>query len=86
VQVKRADEPAAGGPQAATGGMASTAQVQAALDRGDLAEAAKAYAALPEEARAQGGDFGTRLAARTEAGRAAQTLLADAFTGLPPAR
>ncbi|WP_454104417.1 COG4223 family protein [Methylorubrum extorquens] len=86
VQVKRADGPTAGGTQAAAGSAASTAQVQAALDRGDLAEAAKAYAALPEEARAQGGDFGTRLSARAEAGRAAQALLADAFTGLPPAR
>ncbi|MCY1645299.1 COG4223 family protein [Methylorubrum sp. SL192] len=85
VQVKRADGPTAGGTQAA-GSSASTAQVQAALDRGDLAEAAKAYATLPEEARAQGGDFGTRLSARAEAGRAAQALLADAFTGLPPAR
>ncbi|MDV2986379.1 UNVERIFIED_CONTAM: hypothetical protein Q9R58_18840 [Methylobacteriaceae bacterium AG10] len=90
VQVKRVEGPASGGapsaPGSAAGGDASTAQVQAALDRGDLAGAAKAYAALPEEARAQGGDFGARLAARAEAGRAAQGLLADAFTGLPPAR
>ena len=86
VQVKRVEGPAAGGAPSAAGSESSTAQVQAALDRGDLAAAAKAYAALPEEARAQGGDFGARLSARAEAGRAAQALLADAFTGLPPAR
>ena len=86
VQVKRVEGPASGGAPSSTGSEASTAQVQAALDRGDLAEAAKAYAALPEEARALGGDFGARLSARAEAGRAAQGLLADAFTGLPPAR
>jgi hypothetical protein len=86
VQVKRVEGPAAGGAPSAAGSESSTAQVQAALDRGDLAAAAKAYAALPEEARAQGGDFGARLSARSEAGRAAQALLADAFTGLPPAR
>ncbi|WP_245421497.1 hypothetical protein [Methylobacterium sp. B4] len=85
VQVKRADAPAASGGTAQEG-TGSTAQVQAALDRGDIAEAAKAYAALPQEAQAQGGDFGARLTARAEAGRAAQALLADAFTGLPPAR
>lgn len=86
VQVKRVEGPAAGGAPSAAGSESSTAQVQAALDRGDLAAAAKAYAALPEEARAQGGDFGARLSARAEAGRAAQSLLTDAFTGLPPAR
>lgn len=86
VQVKRVEGPAAGVTPSAAGSESSTAQVQAALDRGDLAAAAKAYAALPEEARAQGGDFGARLSARAEAGRAAQALLADAFTGLPPAR
>ena len=86
VQVKRVDSPASQTGSQAGAGEASTAQVQAALDRGDLSAAAKAYAALPEEARAQGGDFGARLSARAEAGRAAQGLLADAFTGLPPAR
>ncbi len=86
VQVKRVEGPASGAASSSAGAETSTGQVQAALDRGDLAEAAKAYAALPEEARAQGGDFGARLSARAEAGRAAQGLLADAFTGLPPAR
>jgi hypothetical protein len=86
VQLKRVEGSASGAASSSAGTETSTGQVQAALDRGDLAEAAKAYAALPEEARAQGGDFGARLAARAEAGRAAQGLLADAFTGLPPAR
>lgn len=84
VQVKRADAPAPS--QGGAGGEVSTQQVQTALDNGDLPAAATAFAALPEEAKAQAGDFGTRLAARAEAGRAAQSLLADAFTGLPPAR
>lgn len=84
VQVKRADAPTQG---AAGGGKdGSTAQVQAALDAGDLPAAAAAFAALPEEAKAQAGDFGARLSARAEAGKAAQSLLTDAFTGLPPAR
>nr|WP_244535378.1 hypothetical protein [Methylorubrum salsuginis] len=87
VQVKRADAPAQGQGAAAGGGAdGSTAQVQAALDNGDLSAAATAFAALPEEAKAQAGDFGARLNARAEAGKAAQSLLADAFTGLPPAR
>lgn len=86
VQVKRADAPAQGGQGAAGGSEGSTAQVQAALDGGDLPAAAAAFAALPEEAKSQAGDFGARLTARAEAGKAAQSLLADAFTGLPPAR
>jgi len=86
VQVKRADAPAQGQGAATGGADGSTAQVQAALDNGDLSGAASAFAALPEEAKAQAGDFGARLNARAEAGKAAQSLLADAFTGLPPAR
>ncbi|MFY9293627.1 MAG: hypothetical protein WAP03_23435, partial [Methylorubrum rhodinum] len=86
VQVKRADAPAQGQGTAGGGSEGSTAQVQAALDAGDLPAAASAFAALPEEAKSQAGDFGARLTARAEAGKAAQSLLADAFTGLPPAR
>ncbi|WP_286158965.1 hypothetical protein [Methylobacterium sp. Leaf456] len=85
VQVKRADAPAQG--QGTAGGAeGSTAPVQAALDNSDLSAATSAFAALPEEAKAQAGDFGARLTARAEAGKAAQSLLTDAFTGLPPAR
>jgi hypothetical protein len=57
--------------------------VQEALDRGAIKEAAEAFAALPEAARAEAGDFGTKLASRAAAGDAARGLLADAFKGLP---
>jgi hypothetical protein len=57
--------------------------VQAALDRGDLAGAAKAFDALPPEAKAQAGDFGQTLAARAKAAGASQALTAAAFQALP---
>jgi len=58
-------------------------KVQDALDRGAIAEAAQAFAALPEDVRAQAGEFGTKLKSRAAAGEAAQALLAEAFKGLP---
>ncbi|WP_430911015.1 translation initiation factor 2 [Methylobacterium sp. sgz302541] len=84
VQVRKVDTPAASEAQA---GGDPTAKVQAALDKGALGEAAAAFDALPQEARAEAGDFGARLKARAAAGAAAQTLAADAFKGLnaPPA-
>ena len=84
VQVRKVDTPAASEAQA---GGDPVAKVQAALDKGALGEAAAAFDALPQEARAEAGDFGARLKARAAAGAAAQTLAADAFKGLsaPPA-
>jgi hypothetical protein len=80
VQVRRVDAPAA--EAAATGD--PTAKVQEALDRGAIGEAAQAFAALPEDLRAQAGEFGTKLKSRAAATEAAQGLLADAFKGLAP--
>lgn len=86
VQVKRVggDAPNSG-PAVGSAEGGSTVAVQRALDRGRIAEAAQAFAALPEDARSQAGDFGQRLTARASAGEAAQTLVSDAFTGLPAA-
>ncbi len=80
VQVRKVDAPAASGETATEDGVP---KIQEALDRGAIGEAAKAFAALPEDARAQAGEFGTKLASRASAGDAAQALLADAFKALP---
>ncbi|WP_233387014.1 hypothetical protein [Methylobacterium sp. C25] len=58
------------------------AKVQEALDRGRLDAAAKAFAAMPEDARAQAKEFGTRLKATADARVSAQALQADAFKAL----
>jgi hypothetical protein len=83
VQVRKVDTPA----PAAQGIAAADPlpKVQDALDRGAVGEAAQAFAALPENVRAEAGDFGTRLKSRAAAGEAAQGLLAEAFKGLPGA-
>ncbi|MCJ2129700.1 COG4223 family protein [Methylobacterium sp. E-045] len=80
VQVRKVDAPAAPGEAAPDD---AVPKVQEALDRGAIAEAAKAFAGLPEETRKQFGEFGTKLASRAAAGDAAQALLADAFKALP---
>ncbi len=83
VQVRKVDTPAA----AKAEGPDPLVEVQAALDRGAIAEAAKAFAALPDNLRSEAGDFGTKLQSRAVAGEAAQALLSDAFKGLSvPAR
>lgn len=58
------------------------AKVQEALDRGRLADAAQAFAALPEEARAQAKEFGAKLKAAADARAAASSIQADAFKAL----
>ncbi len=78
VQVRKVDAGPAEGPAAAP-----EVAVQAALDRGDLAGAAKAFEALPPEAKAQAGDFGATLSARAKAAEASQALTASAFQALP---
>jgi hypothetical protein len=80
VQVRKVDA----GPTAEAGPAAAPEEkVQAALDRGDLAAAAAAFDALPPEAKAQAGDFGTTLAARAKAAQASQALTEAAFQALP---
>ena len=78
IQVRKVDAPTAQKAQGAD----PVTEVQAALDRGAIGEASKAFAALPDATRAEAGEFGTRLASRAAAGEAAQGLLADAFKGL----
>ncbi|WP_425374937.1 COG4223 family protein, partial [Methylobacterium segetis] len=78
IQVRKVDAP----PAEAAGGDPA-AKVQAALDRGALREAAQAFDAMPEDARAQAGGFGPKLKARAAAAQGAQALLSDAFKSLP---
>lgn len=78
IQVRKVDAPVAEKAQGAD----PVGEIQAALDRGAIAEAAKSFAALPEPLRAEAGEFGTKLASRAAAGEAAQGLLSDAFKGL----
>lgn len=59
-----------------------TAAVQDALDRGRIVAAQQAFAALKDDLRAQGGDFGKTLKARADAEAAAQSLQAEAFKSL----
>jgi hypothetical protein len=84
VQVRKVDG-AAPSAQGAAPAADPLPKVQDALDRGAVAEAAQAFAALPEDVRAQAGEFGTKLKSRAAAGEAAQALLAEAFKGLPAA-
>jgi len=80
VQVRKVES----GPAETNGATAAPEEaVQAALDRGDFAGAAKAFDALPQEAKAQAGEFGTTLAARAKAAGASQALTAAAFQALP---
>lgn len=81
VQVRRVESQGSGsGVQPAPD---TTPKVQEALDRGAIKEAAEAFAALPEAARTEAGEFGIKLRSRAAAGDAAQGLLAEAFKGLP---
>lgn len=79
VQVRRVDAPA----PAETAEADPAGKVQAALDRGALGEAARAFETLPPEAKAQAGAFGATLKARAGAAQAVQALLSDAFKGMP---
>ena len=81
VQVRRVESQGSG--SAAQPAPDTTPKVQEALDRGAIKEAAEAFAALPEAARTEAGEFGTKLRSRAAAGDAAQGLLAEAFKGLP---
>ena len=79
VQVRKVDAP----PTVEAADTDPVAKVQAALDRGALLEASQAYAAMPQDLKAQAGGFGGTLTARAAAAQAAQALLSDAFKGLP---
>ncbi|WP_246691540.1 hypothetical protein [Methylobacterium sp. WL12] len=79
VQVRKVDAP----QTAEAADTDPVAKVQAALDSGALLEASQAYAAMPQDLKAQAGGFGATLTARAAAAQAAQALLSDAFKGLP---
>ena len=81
VQVRKVDAP----PAADAADADPAAKVQAALDRGALTEASQAYAAMPQDLKAQAGGFGATLTQRAAAAQAARALLSDAFKGLPTA-
>lgn len=75
-------EDAARAPGEAADPFAATA---GALDRGDLAGAARAWDALPEPARQAGPAFGTRLKQRAEAAEAARSLTREALAAFQSA-
>lgn len=81
VSVRRVgDAPVAAGPN-------PLSRVQAALDRGDLADAAKAWDALPDGARAASAEFGASLKRRAAADEAARAISTAALAALgAPAR
>jgi hypothetical protein len=72
---------AVGEPSGADGA-SLVARIENALARGALAEAATAWDALPEPARAQSQDWGARLKQRAAAEAAAQTMSAEALTAV----
>lgn len=80
VQVRKVDAPPASGTEPEADPLG---KVQAALDRGAIQEAAKAFDAMPDAAKAEAAAFGQRLKARAAAAQASQALLSDAFKNLP---
>lgn len=80
VQVRKVDAPPASGTEPEANPLG---KVQAALDRGAIQEAAKAFDAMPDAAKAEAAAFGQRLKARAAAAQASQALLSDAFKNLP---
>lgn len=80
VQVRKVDAPISSTEATSDDALS---QVQGALDRGAITDAARIFASLPEDVRTQASDFGTKLTSRAAAGEAAQALLADAFRALP---
>ena len=79
VQVRKVDAPAKPGETVTED---AVPKVQDALDRGAIAEAAKAFAGLPEDVRGQFGEFGTKLASRAAAGDAAADAAGGRVQGL----
>jgi hypothetical protein len=61
------------------------ARIEAALSRGDVQDAAAAFAILPEPARASAGEWGRRLEQRAAAEAAARAVSAEAVAALTPA-
>jgi hypothetical protein len=76
VQVRKVGEP--GGVDAAS----LTSRIEAALERGDVVDAAAAWASLPEPARRVSADFGAKLAGVAQAQAAARRLSGEAYGAL----
>lgn len=74
-----------GEPQGSSPG-AITARLEQALERGDAAAAAAAWAALPEPARRASESLNAALATRAGADQALKTILDDAIKALSAAR
>ena len=81
VTVRALDEPAGAGVQGLV------ARIDTALTRGDFANAAAAWDALPEPARRLSEDWGRQLKQRAAAATASRAIAADAVAALnPPTR
>src|SRR5690606_1658535 len=76
VTIKPVNAPDAPGVEGLVG------RIDQALARGDVAEAAAAWEALPEPARRLSEDWGRRAQARAEADKAARAVAADALSAL----
>jgi hypothetical protein len=81
VTVRALDEPGGAGVQGLV------ARIDTALARGDFADAAAAWDALPEPARRLSEDWGRQLKQRAAAATASRAIAADAVAALnPPTR
>jgi hypothetical protein len=65
---------------------ALASQIQAALDRGDLARAHDLWTKLPDRAKARSQDWARALEARLAADNAAQSLASEAIARLAKPR
>nr|WP_246529582.1 mitofilin family membrane protein [Microvirga zambiensis] len=65
-----------------TGTPALVARIRQALERGDVAEAATAWEALPEPSRRLSEDWGRQVKAVAQAQQAAQAVSTDALATL----
>jgi len=65
---------------------AIASQIQAALDRGDIASARDLWTKLPDRSKARAADFGRALEARVAADSAAQALASESIARLAKPR
>ncbi|QLP97027.1 MAG: hypothetical protein HZY79_05985 [Rhodoblastus sp.] len=70
------------GDAEATDATSLAGRIEDSLRRGDVADAMKAFAALPQPSRAAASGFGERLAQRARADEAARALSREAYAAL----
>ena len=70
------------GDATATDATSLAGRIEDSLRRGDVADAMKAFAALPESSRAVAKEFGEKLSARARADEAARSLSREAYAAL----